>query len=184
MELPHFKYHPDPITTEVICASHMECACCGQTRDYIYTGPVYAERDLSNCLCPWCIADGTAHQKFDARFVDPDVIGGYGGWDTVSKQVVEEVSCCTPGFSGWQQEMWWTHCADAAEFVGVAGYTELQQHGEEAVQFMREVFSRETNLQGQELDDHFKAFDRNSGPSAYVFCCRHCRKLGGYWDCH
>jgi len=26
--------------------------------------------------------------------------------------VVEEVAYRTPGFSGWQQERWWTHCRE------------------------------------------------------------------------
>ncbi|MBV9470472.1 MAG: CbrC family protein, partial [Abitibacteriaceae bacterium] len=164
--------------------SEVQCACCRQVRGYIYTGPVYATAELDESLCPWCLADGTAHEKFAASFVDEGGVGGYDQWDAVPAEVVAEVAHRTPGFTGWQQEQWWTHCGDAAEFLGVAGYAELQEYGEEAVAFIRAAFSEESDLQGQELDDAFQEFDRDHGPTAYVFRCRHCHKLGGYWDCH
>ena len=46
------------------------CVCCGERRGYIYAGPVYSERELSDSLCPWCIADGSAHSRFGAEFTD------------------------------------------------------------------------------------------------------------------
>jgi hypothetical protein len=33
---------------------------------------IYAEETLQDCLCPWCIADGSAHDRFDATFVDSE----------------------------------------------------------------------------------------------------------------
>jgi uncharacterized protein CbrC (UPF0167 family) len=126
------KYHPDPTSTGSVTASDNECVGCGQIRGYIYVGPAYATANLSESICPWCISDGTAHQKFKAMFLDDAGVGGYNQWDAVPKEVVAEVVHRTPGFSGWQQEQWWTHCGDAAEFLGVAGYEELQQHGEES----------------------------------------------------
>jgi uncharacterized protein CbrC (UPF0167 family) len=68
--LPVFRYHPDPLKSGSIVPSDAECRCCGKRRGYIYTGPVYAEADLDEALCPWCIADGSAHRTFDAGFVD------------------------------------------------------------------------------------------------------------------
>jgi len=117
--LPAFKYHPDPIATGSVKASENVCVCCDRARGYIYTGPTYAEEELEEELCPWCIADGTAHAELDAEFVDREGIGGYGEWEEVSSTIVDEVACRTPGFSGLQQERWYTHCADAAEFVGL-----------------------------------------------------------------
>jgi uncharacterized protein CbrC (UPF0167 family) len=37
----------------------------------------------------------------------------------VPADVVEEVAHRTPGFSTLQQARWWTHCGDAAAFLGV-----------------------------------------------------------------
>ena len=42
---PEFKYHPDPLTTGAIEASGATCIVCGRARGYIYTGPIYSERE-------------------------------------------------------------------------------------------------------------------------------------------
>src|SRR4030042_2296179 len=133
MTLPSFKYHPDPIGTGNIVQSDVKCCCCGTARGYIYTGPVYAVKEYSRRICPWCIADGTAHKKLDAGFTDEDGIGGGGMWDIVPEEVIAEVAYRTPGFSGWQQEQWWTHCQDAGQFLGRAGRKELIEFGPEAI---------------------------------------------------
>ncbi|MGH7712620.1 MAG: CbrC family protein, partial [Gemmatimonadaceae bacterium] len=72
MTLPEFRYHPDPIASGSIVVSSAMCRCCGQSRGYIYDGPVYAGEELTDALCPWCIADGSAHAKFDAAFTDSE----------------------------------------------------------------------------------------------------------------
>ena len=120
LKLPHFKYHPSPLSSGSIEDSDEVCRCCGESRGFIYTGPVYAEEELFDCLCPWCIADGSARAKFDGAFVDEAGIGGHSGqWDEVPKEVMEEIAYRTPGFSGIQQEHWWTHCGDGAEFLRI-----------------------------------------------------------------
>jgi uncharacterized protein CbrC (UPF0167 family) len=180
MTLPQFKYHPDPIGTGHVIESDTECACCGQARGFVYVGPVYAIEEYRDCICPWCIADGSAHEAFDATFTDEDGIGGAGEWDDVPPTVVEEVACRTPGFSGWQQEQWWTHCGDAAQFIGRAGRKELELLGPEAIR----AIQKSTGLRdGAKWDHFFSALDKDGSPTAYMFRCIHCSKLGGYQDC-
>jgi uncharacterized protein len=36
---------------------------------------------------------------------------------------------------------------------------------------------------GPEWDELVSEMDRNGSVTASVFRCRHCGKLGGYWDC-
>ena len=180
MALPEFKYHPDPITTESITKSDATCVCCGKARGYIYIGPVYSEEELDESLCPWCIADGSAHEKFDASFTDEDGIGGYGEWEPVPDGVVEEVAYRTPGFSGWQQERWWSHCRNAAAFIGRAGKAELLSLGKEAIIAIQDS----TGLSdGVEWGEFFDALDKVGSPTAYIFKCTKCGALGGYQDC-
>jgi uncharacterized protein CbrC (UPF0167 family) len=179
VDLPAFQYHPDPLATGSLALSAEQCPGCGQARGYAYTGPVYTRQNLAGKLCPWCIADGTAHQRFGATFTDDDGVGGYGDWDPVPDAVVKEVCTRTPGFSGWQQERWWTHCGDAAAYVGAAGFQELQQHGPELVAQLQQ----DTGLEGVEWEEYFQALDREGSPTAYVFRCRHCGAHGGYSDC-
>jgi uncharacterized protein len=178
--LPTFRYHPDPLATGSIAPSGAVCRSCGQPRGYIYTGPVYAVEELTDELCPWCIADGSAAARFDARFVDPAGIGDYGSWDPVSADTVEAVSRRTPGFNGWQQESWWTHCGDAAAFLGSAGHQELIGQWAEAIPTIR-AHLRFSDAQWRQ---YFEALDRTAGPTAYVFQCLHCGLLGGYSDHH
>jgi uncharacterized protein CbrC (UPF0167 family) len=178
--LPKFKYHPDPIATGSIKESDAECLCCKKRKGFIYSGPVYAEAELDEGLCPWCIADGSAHKTFLAQFVDQSSVGGNGEWDDVSEEVAFEVACKTPGFSGWQEERWWTHCADAAQFVGKVGKVELLKMGTQAISAIQDS----TGLADEEWEGFLSVLDKNEGPTAYLFKCRHCGLYGGYQDSH
>jgi uncharacterized protein CbrC (UPF0167 family) len=180
MVIPTFRYHPDPLATGSIVQSGETCVCCGSARGYIYTGPVYAIEEYDNCICPWCISDGSAHEKLDASFTDEEGIGGGGMWDDVPREVLEEVAYRTPGFSGWQQEQWWTHCGEAGQFLGCAGRKELEALGSEAIA----AIQGSTGLDdGPEWDRFFAALGKDGSPTAYVFRCPGCEKLGGYADC-
>jgi uncharacterized protein CbrC (UPF0167 family) len=180
MALPTFKYHPDPVATGHVIKSDTECICCGKIRGFIYTGPVYAVEEYGEQICPWCIADGSAHEKFDASFTDEVGIGGSGLWDEVPEEIVEEVAYRTPGFCGWQQEQWWTHCGDAAQFIGRAGRKELEGLGPQAITAIQESAGLS---EGPEWDQFFAALDKEGSPTAYMFRCMQCGHLGGYQDC-
>ena len=181
ISIPVFKYHPDPIVTGSLRLSKPMCRCCRQARGLIYVGPVYARADLQESLCPWCIADGSAHRLFAAEFTDFNGVGGYGSWDNIPILIKEEVAYRTPGFCGWQQEKWWTHCSDAAAFVGYAGCKEVESCGPDLVEMLR----LDSGLTGQdEWQTYFRALDKVRGPTAYLFRCLHCGKTGGYSDCH
>jgi uncharacterized protein CbrC (UPF0167 family) len=175
--LPSFRYHPDPIDTGSVVPSATVCVVCGVARGFIYTGPTYCPDVVNDVICPWCIADGSAHRRFDAEFIDRLGIGPDP--EPVPDAVVEEVAFPTPGFCGWQSEGWWTHCGDAAEFLGPAGYKELTKRWPGVLDAIREVAGMQA---GPEWEQLLRAFDRDHGPTAYVFRCRHCGRLGGYHD--
>ncbi len=177
--LPIFKYHLDPIRSKVIETSDTQCKCCGISRGWIYTGPVYAEQEFYEQLCPWCIADGNANAKFDASFVDDIGIGSGDGWDSVPQSVVDEITKQTPSFAGLQQEQWWTHCGDAAQFVDYAGHDELIEFGTECIEIMKRYWDLESE---EDWELMFEAMKKNCSPVAYVFRCLKCGAYGGYWD--
>ena len=181
MDLPKFTYHPDPIATGSIRLSDAPCLCCGRSNGYIYSGPIYAIDELEEAICPWCIADGSAHSKFDAEFTDASGVGGYGDWDRIPQAVIQEITTRTPGFSGWQQEKWWTHCGDGAEFLGPVGSDEAKALGPGFLAFIRAEAGLDSDL---EWVDYLQALNRDHGPTAYAFRCRHCATLGGYSDVH
>ena len=99
--LPAFRYHPDPLASGSVVASEATCRCCGHARGHVYVGPVYAEEELSEALCPWCIADGAAAEKFDAEFVDVACFP-----DALPDDAAEEIARRTPGYATWQGEAW------------------------------------------------------------------------------
>jgi uncharacterized protein CbrC (UPF0167 family) len=177
-QLPSFRYHSDPVATGSIAESDNECVSCEQARGYIYTGPVYSEEDHEHDICPWCIADGTAHKKLKAEFVDKAGVGDYENWDKVPAAVSEEVAYRTPGFTGWQQERWLTCCGDAACFIGRAGYKKLLTFGPSTIEAIR----AELGWDGEEWDEYLRALDKDDQPTAYLFRCLHCKKVGGYSD--
>ncbi|MCU1782181.1 CbrC family protein [Pseudomonas sp. 13B_2.1_Bac1] len=180
MTLPQFTYHHDPVGSGSVQPSSTVCVCCNQTRGYIYVGPVYAIEEYEACICPWCIADGSAHERLGATFVDEDSIG-LDGDAGLSDAQVAEVSQRTPGFSGWQQEAWFTHCNDAGQFIGKAGRAELLALGAEAIAAVQDATGLEDGPQWQAF---FEALEKDHGPTAYLFRCRHCATLGAYQDCH
>lgn len=185
MKLPHFKYHPDPIATGSVVESDEPCECCGQSRGFRYTGSIYCEDEISD-LCPWCIADGSAAAKFNAELTPSDGLGrgDYDDepWDDVSAAVVEEVSQRTPGFSGFQEERWWTHCGDAAEFVGLVGDIDRAiLETAEAKDFVSHIQKAE-EFSAADWERYVSSPNKEHGTATYVFRCRQCRKLGGYAD--
>lgn len=177
--LPDFRYHPDPVATGSVKSAKTACACCGRVRGYIYAGPVYAEEEHEEDICPWCIADGSAHERLNAEFVDRAGVGGYGKWSSVADDISEEVSYRTPGFSGWQQEKWFTCCSDAAVFLGPAGAPELLALGQPAADSIRADLGWPD---GPEWQRYFRSLDKAGEPTAYIFRCSHCQRLGGYSD--
>lgn len=142
-------------------------------------GPVYAEEEIVDELCPWCIDSGAAHQKFDAEFTDAAGVGGGGKWETVATSIVDEVAFRTPGFAGWQQEQWFTCCGDAGAFLGRAGIGELRAIGDDAV----EAIKSDCGLDGAPWEEFSKGLSKDGSPTAYVFKCLKCGQHGGYQDC-
>jgi uncharacterized protein len=182
VQLPTFRYHPDPVATGSIVESTTTCTCCGQARGWIYDGPIYGiDEDDADAdeptICPWCIADGSAHGELGAEFTDEASIGG-DDWDEVPETAIDEVAHRTPGFTGWQQERWWTHCGDAGQFLGRKGQRELTTLGAQAIAAIRgDEFASERDWQR-----FFAALDADGSPTAYLFRCGSCGAYGGYHD--
>lgn len=162
--LPAFPYHPDPLATGSVVRSDAPCVCCDRRRGYVYTGPVYAVADLGRALCPWCLADGSAAERYEAQFTEVD--------GEVPMDVVRAVEQRTPGFAGWQQERWLTHCGDAAVFLGRAGVRELEPYAD-VLESLAADFG----------ESFLSALDAEGQPTAYLFRCWHCARHLAYADC-
>ncbi|WP_411993760.1 CbrC family protein [Agarivorans sp. DSG3-1] len=118
--LPTFKYHPDPIGSGVFVESTCECPVCGMQRDYMYVGPFYSNDEVEG-ICPSCIANGKAAEKFDLTFVDEDEIE-----EVDDESLVEELTKRTPGYFFAQEDSWPVHCGDFCVVMGSASSVDIQ----------------------------------------------------------
>jgi hypothetical protein len=171
MTLPTFRYHPDPIASASIIESSETCRCCGQSRGYIYTGPVYSEEDLNDAICPWCIAEGRAHKKFDATFVDDEAFS-----DGTPEAAIQEICERTPGYSAWQSEQWPSCCDDAAAFLTPAGIAEIRASYREFEFSVLNHIIHNMQISGRAATNLLDSLDKDAGPTAYVFRCLTCGK--------
>ncbi len=171
MQLPHFRYHPDPVRSGSIAASPNTCRRCGQARGYIYHGPVYSEHDLDDAFCPWCIADGSAAETFNASFVDEEALS-----TDASEAIYEELCRHTPGYNSWQSEQWPMCCDDATAFLAVVGLTELRRDFREWEGSLLNHILYEMKISGRAGLNLLESLHKDVGPTAYLFECLHCRR--------
>jgi uncharacterized protein len=169
MNLPVFKYHRDPIQSGSIAESSSVCLCCAQSRGHIYCGPVYSEHDLDEKICPWCIADGSAHLKYDATFVDEAALP-----DDIPPSVIEEICWRTPGYNAWQAEQWFSCCQDAVTFIAPVGIAELRESYRELEFNVLGNILYDLQISGGAAKRTLESLNRDSGPTAYVFQCSSC----------
>lgn len=167
--LPRFRYHPDPLETGSVVVSDAECVVCGEQRGFIYAGPVYAEGDYDDAICPWCIASGAAHDSLGATFVDSESFTA----DTPDA-VIDEITERTPGFAAWQAEEWPSCCGDAAAFLGPVGIAEIRAKHRELEGFVLSQIIYELGVSGGAATRLLESLRRDGSPTAYLFTCLHC----------
>lgn len=165
-EFPTFKYNPNSIELGIFKKEKTTCPVCGQDRDYTYTGPFYSRDDVGG-ICPWCIKDGSAAKKYDGEFQDA------ASCDPVDKkEYLTELTTMTPGYSGWQQERWLSHCGDFCALKNYVGWAEIKHLKDELKDDLSEI-KVEYGLTQEELE---KYLVNNSGMQGYLFQCLHCNK--------
>lgn len=161
MDLPKFKYHPDPVATGAVVKSDEECARCRQVRGYLYDGAPYAIADGLK-ICPWCIADGSAAKEFNATFVQSIE-------QDLAKDIQAEVMERTPGYISWQGEFWLCHCNDACEFHG-----DFTRAGLAALKLEDEQRFLDDNDWVEDWPRIKAEYQPASHLALYKFVCRHC----------
>jgi len=169
VSLPRFRYHPDPLRSGSVVPSTRACRRCGERGGYIYAGPAYSAEDLDDALCPWCIADGSAHRTFGVTFVDAEAFG-----EGVPEPAVEEISERTPGYHAWQGEQWPSCCGDATAFLTPAGIMDLREHYRELEGSVLGHIVHELGISGGGATRLQEALRSDASPTAYLFRCLHC----------
>lgn len=169
-KLPYFRYHPNPLETGAFeeCEA-IACDCCGKMTKVYYTGSFYSADDV-DCLCPFCIANGSAAEKFDGTFSDNAFFQ-----DVDDSKKHDELFHRTPGFISWQGEKWLACCNDFCAYLGNVGTKELEEMG-----IAKEVF--EDYAQNGHYSDIEDVLVKNGDVCGYLFRCLHCEKYHLYVD--
>lgn len=173
LDLPFFKYHPNPLATGAFTQAQyaVVCDCCGCSTHIYYDGPFYSIEDI-NYLCPNCIASGAAAKKFDGDFQDDGCLEP----KVLDAEKIDELIHRTPGYSGWQQEYWRSHCGDFCAFMGYVGAAELKALG-----VLDEVL--DDPQWSEEEKDLIKTSVNGGSLQCYLFKCLHCGKHMVWMDC-
>lgn len=118
-KLPTFKYHPDPIGSGVLIPSNKACPVCNKNSGFEYVGPFYATVEVDG-ICPWCIENGKAAEKFDLTFVDEDEIERVD-----DDSLTDELTKRTPGYFFPQEDSWPSHCGDYCVLLVGSGEVDI-----------------------------------------------------------
>lgn len=182
-DLPHFKYHPDPIRTGAFRFDKVvSCDCCQKETTTYYQSPFYSIDDIE-AFCPQCIANGEAAKKYEGAFQDYLGLEGISPDPSVSnanvytEEQLDEVLYRTPGYCGWQQEQWLSHCNDLCAFVRYVGWNEIKDKLDQFVDL--EADCQEFGIPAEQLPQYLY----NGGScQGYLFQCLHCKKYRLYFD--
>ncbi|MBE6752821.1 MAG: CbrC family protein [Ruminococcaceae bacterium] len=169
-----FRYHPDPVATGAFEVTAGEvCDCCGKVTTLCYRNPFFSGEDVE-CLCPQCIADGSAAEKFDGCFQDSENAGDV---DDPDGSKMMELTARTLGYCGWQQEYWYAHCGDYCAYLGGVLWDDIVRMGLEKE--LEENYDEE--ICGFDFDT--LRGNINGHLQGYLFRCLTCGKHFLYVDC-
>ena len=147
------------------------CECCDKNTEIYYNNGVYSEQDVTY-LCPACIANGEAANKFDATFVQgADKLATDDA--TKDKELFER----TPGYESWQGEHWVACCDDYCAFLGDVGTKELEELG-----IADEVFADYAKRDDYDVKMARELLVAGGDFAGYLFRCLHCKKYHIYID--
>ncbi|MDJ1485205.1 CbrC family protein [Cytophagaceae bacterium YF14B1] len=124
MKLPVFKYSPNVYELGVFDSIDGVCSICNEQRDLKYTGSFYSIHK-PDYICPFCIADGKAAEKYNGEFNDYLGIEGVSPDPndpppSIAQELLIEVTEKTPGYHSFQPEVWLTHCGEPCALIGYA----------------------------------------------------------------
>jgi uncharacterized protein len=178
MDYPHFKYHPNAYKLNLFEKEDGICSICNEQRDLKYVCSFYSV-DEPDYICPWCIANGAAAQKYNGEYNDYASVEGVSANpnipSTIDAQCLDEICMRTPSYHSWQQEVWLIHCNEPCKFIGYANSEMLQPIWDEVKADI------EDNGYPMELIQHHLTIDGDL--AGYLFQCLHCKQHRLHLDC-
>ncbi|MGL4760887.1 MAG: CbrC family protein [Sarcina sp.] len=168
-KLPEFKYNPNCYDRELEIFTYSEkgevCECCGNKTQY-YCNNLSTSEEV-NCICPFCIKDGSAAKKFDGYFSSY-----FEDTEKISEEKIDELMKRTPSYMCWQEPEWLECCNDFCVFLGDVGTKELIKMG-----IADEVFEDFKNRDNCfNIEDVKEDLFKKGSMAGYLFKCSHCGK--------
>jgi|SRR5690606_7321712 len=174
--LPTFRFHPDPVRSGSVARSDVLCEACGRTRGWAYAGPCHAETELDGRLCPWCIADGTAHARFDVTFHDVVLPAD------VDPGIADEIEQRTPGFATFQPIDWPACCGVPMGYVEPCGIAEVRARHAQLEGELMATIVHDLGRSGAAARRMLESLRRDDAPCVHVFACAACGARRGQID--
>lgn len=179
MELPKFKYSPNAYTLDLFEEEEGTCSVCNENRELKYSSSFYSIEE-PEYICPWCIADGKASEKFDGEFNDYCGIEGVSpdpndAESTIPKELLLEITNKTPSYNSWQQEVWLTHCNEPCAFTGYADAATIEPIIDELIEDIED-----NGYDPEEIKDNLS---KDGSLVGYLFQCINCGQQRLHVDC-
>ncbi len=170
MELPKFKYSPNAYSLDLFKEVDGLCSICNEQRNLKYVSSFYSI-DKPDYICPWCIANGQAAEKYKGDFNDYCGIEGVSPdpndpEPTIPKELLLEITDKTPSYFSWQQEIWLTHCNEPCAFLGYAN--------SQSIEPLIDELKEDIENSGIPTEYITKGLTEESDLGAYLFQCVNC----------
>lgn len=179
MNYPQFKYHPNAYKLDLFEKEDGICSIYNQQRDLKYVCSFYSV-DEPDYICPWCIANGAAAQKYDGEYNDYCGIEGVSSnpndpSEKINSEFLDEICLKTPSYHSWQQEVWLVHCNEPCQFIAYADSETLKPIWDEV-----KADIEENGYPVELIQDHLSIDGDLTG---YLFQCIHCQQHRLHIDC-
>jgi uncharacterized protein CbrC (UPF0167 family) len=171
MELPKFKYSPNAFELDIFENVEGTCSVCNEKRQIKYTSSFYSVEE-PEYICPWCIADGKAAEKYKGEFNDYE---GIENSENIEKELLLQASERTPSYTSWQQEVWLTHCNEPCAFVGYADTKTIEP--------LMEELNDDIENNGYDPDFIKSSLTKDGSLVGYLFQCVNCNQHRLHVDC-
>ena len=155
-EIPKFKYVDDNIVKNFFVKEDNKvlCKCCEKETDLVYYTIPHCEDNIKP-LCPECIANGKAAEKFNCDFID---------------EPFDE-------YSAWQQPYYPNHCDDFCKFISYVGYKELKERN-----LLDKIIISSDNDEDS-VREYIEDLEIEGNFQGYLFECLKCGQLILHTDC-
>ena len=172
MDYPQFKYHPNAYSLDIFVQEDGVCSICHKQRDLKYDCSFYSV-DEPDYICPWCIVNGAAAEKYKGDFNDYCSIESVSPDpndppSSIDEKLLDEICSRTPSYVSWQQQVWLVHCNEPCKFIHYATSELLEP-------ILPEVLEDIENS-GMPLEWVQHHLTAESDFSGYLFQCVHCGK--------